>query len=365
VEKSTNGYSHNLGVGKTGGRWNFQLGQEVADEKYDINDMGILFNNNFIDHYFWSGYRWLKPKGIYNRIQVNVNAYHSQLYHNVPNQKIAARFQYFNGNINANVQLKSLWWFGVFAGYRSAGNDFYEARVPGWSYRSPERMNYNIWFESNSIKKYYAQMNLFLQARRQFHSHSTELNFSHRYRFTDKFSLSQDVLYNPANNDAGFYDLYYETNGNGEASLKDILISRRNHHTVENIIRAKYNFNNRSGITFRARHYWSKVEPQQLFDLQTDGTLLPTTHTDIVIANQNFNFFNIDAVYTVQFAPGSFINIVWKNAIFTSDDAVKHAYFKNFSRTLNAPQNNNMSVKVLYYLDYLHIKKEVSKRIGS
>jgi hypothetical protein len=248
--------------------------------------------------------------------------------------------------------LKSLWRFGAFIGYRSAGNDFYEARTPGWSFRSTERMNYNLWFESNSAKKYFAQTNLFMAFRRQFQGRNTELNFSHRYRFGDKFSLSQDLTLNPFKNDAGFYNFYNE----------DILISRRNRHTVENIIRAKYNFNNRSGITFRARHYWSKVRPQELFDLQADGTLLTTKHMDLEIVNQNFNIFNIDAVYTVQFAPGSFINIVWKNAIFTSDNAAKYAYFKNFNQTIEAPQNNNLSVKVLYYLDYLDFKKWRSRK---
>lgn len=35
------GYSHNLGFGKTGGRWNFRLAEEIADDKYEINDIGF------------------------------------------------------------------------------------------------------------------------------------------------------------------------------------------------------------------------------------------------------------------------------------------------------------------------------------
>jgi hypothetical protein len=151
----------------------------------------------------------------------------------------------------------------------------------------------------------------------------------------------------PAVNDAGFYT----TKGS------EVIFSRRNRQTVENILRAKYNFNNRSGITFRARHYWSKVQPQQLYDLKGDGTLAPTQVSNVSIQNQNINFFNIDAVYTLQFAPGSFINIVWKNSIFSPDDWAHERYFKNFARTIDAPQNNNLSFKILYYLDYLDFKK--------
>ncbi|HEX2608709.1 MAG TPA: DUF5916 domain-containing protein, partial [Flavisolibacter sp.] len=86
--KNDLGYSHQIGFGKTGGRWNFQLTQEVADEKYNINDLGLLFNNNYIDHYFWTGYRWLKPGNWYNRIQVNYNASYSTLYHKFQNQQV-------------------------------------------------------------------------------------------------------------------------------------------------------------------------------------------------------------------------------------------------------------------------------------
>ena len=49
--KTVPGYSHLAGFGKTGGRFNFMLTQDLTDDKYDHNDLGILFNNNFVDHY--------------------------------------------------------------------------------------------------------------------------------------------------------------------------------------------------------------------------------------------------------------------------------------------------------------------------
>ena len=362
--KNTNGYSHNIGFRKPGGNWNFEIGQELADEKYDINDMGILYNNNFIDHYFWTGYRWLKPKW-YNRLQVNYNAYYSILYKDIPGQKINSRFQSFTTNVNANVQLKNLWWFGMYVGYVPKGNDFYEPRVTGYSFRTPQRVQLNPWFETNYTKKYYLNIDYFVGIRDLFNSPNHQLNVSHRYRFSDKFSLSHRVMYNPSRNDAGFYQRYYQLDGSGnqvlDASgnpiLEDILFSRRDRKTVENTLSVKYSFNNKSGITLRVRHYWSKVEVKQLYDLQTDGTLVPTSHADAAIGHQNFNIFNVDAVYTRQFAPGSFINIVWKSQSYTDSDPVDYRYFKNFGRTVSAPQNNNLSLKIIYFLDYLDFKK--------
>ena len=60
---------------------------------------------------------------------------------------------------------------------------------------------------------------------------------------------------------------------------------------------------------------------------------------------------------SVRFAPGSFINIVWKDASFLADDIINRNYFRNFDHTLEQPQNNNLSIKVIYFLDYVNLKK--------
>jgi hypothetical protein len=362
--KKMNGYSHELSFAKKGGRWNYQVGQEIADDKYNINDMGILFNNNFVDHFLWTSYRWLKPTKWYNRIQINYNAYYSLLYKNVPNQKVNSKFQAFNTNVNGNIQFKNQWWAGMYIGYAFRGNDFYEPREIGYSFLSPRRIQINPWFETNETRKYYVSFNYFIGIRnfQLFTSPNHQINFSQRYRFNDKFSLRQDINFNPVYNDAGFYQKYYEDAGNGNSVLKDIIFSRRNRKTVENVITAKYNFNNKSGITFRARHYWSQVEQKQLYDLKTNGTLVPTTHNNISMENRNFNIFNVDATYTLQFAPGSFVNIVWKSQAFLSDNIADGSYFKNFNHTISEPQNNNLSLKIIYYLDYLDFKKWRKKK---
>jgi len=141
----------------------------------------------------------------------------------------------------------------------------------------------------------------------------------------------------------------------------DVIFSRRDRNTVVNTLSTKYSFSNKMWLTFRARHYTSSVDIKELYNLQTDGKLLPnTTFSDNL--NQNVNFFNIDMVYTWQFAPGSFINIVWKNAVFDFNNEVQANYFKNFERTMKASENNNISLKVIYFLDYLQLKNHKKKK---
>ncbi|MBD0331732.1 MAG: hypothetical protein ICV66_03680, partial [Chitinophagaceae bacterium] len=343
---NTTGYSHLLSFSKSG-NWSYNLTQELVDDKYDKNDMGILFNNNYLDHYFWTAYRWLKPKNWYNRIQVNYNATYSRRFKE-------SNFQHFRTNVNANIQMKNLWWAGVFVGRNAKGNDFYEPREPGRKFRSPSSWRFNMWLESNSAKKYSFGGNLFMALYEPTNGRSYEIAFYNKYRFSDKFSLTQETMFSPAYNDVGFYN---KVNNPANGGQQDIVFSTRNRSTVENVLNAKYNFNNRSGITFRTRHYWSKVRQRELFDLQQDGNLVKTTHSNLEITHRNFNAFTIDAVYTLQFAPGSFINLVWKNSIYTSDGKVEYPYFKNFDRTISSPQNNSLSLKVLYFLDYLDFKK--------
>ncbi len=45
------GISHELHVGKTSGRFNFNLSQERTDTKFSSVDMGYFTNNNFLNHY--------------------------------------------------------------------------------------------------------------------------------------------------------------------------------------------------------------------------------------------------------------------------------------------------------------------------
>lgn len=105
----------------------------------------------------------------------------------------------------------------------------------------------------------------------------------------------------------------------------------------------------------RARHYQSTVKYEDFYSLRPDGRLNPNT-TFNENRNTNVNFFNVDMVYTWQFAPGSFFNLVWKNNTFTENDKSDTAYFLNLKEVLKSDQNNNLSLKVIYFIDYLRLK---------
>lgn len=346
---SKSGYSQQLYFGKTSGRFNFNVWQELTDTKFTSNDLGYFTNNNYIDHGAWVGYRWTKPKGFYNQIGINFNFNYSLLYTQIAD--IDKKYQRSNINFNSHVQTKKLLWFGSFWNYSPIQNDFYEPRNYGWFFRRGSSLSGGAWFETNYAKKYSGYSEGSIRGYFNFYNQlGIDWMGSHNYRFSKKFSMSHRLSVNPRFNNVGF------TANSGS----QIIFARRDVRSVENILSGKYNFTNMMGITIRVRHYFSSVDNKEFYTLQKNGTLIPNT-TFTGNTNQNVNFFNVDMVYTWQFAPGSFLNIVWKNAVLDFKDIVEPSYFKNFGNTIEADQNNNISLKVIYFLDYLQLKKKKIK----
>ena len=75
------------------------------------------------------------------------------------------------------------------------------------------------------------------------------------------------------------------------------------------------------------------------------------------ITDFSFNSFNVDMVFSWIFAPGSSFNFVWKNEITSETDTVSGNYFNNLNDTFMEPQLNNISLKILYYIDYQRLRK--------
>ncbi len=260
--------------------------------------------------------------------------------------------------MNGNIQTKKLSWLGFYTAFNPHQNDFYEPRVWGQYFTRGSSAIIDLWYESNSAKKYsfYTEV----AARKYFKFYNTfaaDINFSQTYRFNSKFSLSHRLNFYPRFNSMGFstFDTLTQT------SPTENYFARRRVNTVEDILSAKYNFTNRMGLTFRARHYVSSVKNKEFYTLGNDGKLTQDVYNKN--NNRNLNYFNIDMVYTWQFAPGSFLNLVWKSSIEDSRRVVEDSYFKNLGNTLSTDQVNNFSMKVIYFLDYLQIKNH-KKRIA-
>ena len=106
------------------------------------------------------------------------------------------------------------------------------------------------------------------------------------------------------------------------------------------------------------RHYWSLLQNTNFYNLNPDGYWRDTTF--FANENLNFNSFNVDMFFTWDFLPGSRLTVAWKNALggnVSIDPYTNMTYFKNFGRSIDNPHSNEITVKIVYYLDYLKLRK--------
>jgi hypothetical protein len=353
--KNQTGYAHGLYFGKTSGRFGFRVYQDLYDAKYNKSDMGFFTNNNFLEHGLWAGYNWLKPKEKqwYNQMRINYNMWHSKLVTPMDAFKGKDRmYQNFGINVNASAQTKKLWWFGFLVSVNARSNDFYEPRMPGRVFRNKGNVGGNIWYESNFGKKFYWTASLFGRTGGVFNYFYKEISITARQQFSSKFTIDNNIIISNNRNSTGWAD----TNGD------TVIFARREVNTVEDVMNFKYSFNNKMGVTLRLRHYWSKVDPKQFYELNKEGDLetpgLPYNEN----RNQNYNFLSADMVYNWQFAQGSFFSVVWKDIGESFTRSFEKNYITNLGRTVEGNQFNSLSVRMIYFLDYLTAKKSLNKK---
>jgi hypothetical protein len=338
-KKDRSGYFYELETGKQSGNFTWSYEQRLADRRFDPSDMGFFTNNNFFDQSAEVHYNIYKPGKWYYRIQSFLELTYSRRYKPAAYQNLTLEYGPY-------IQFKNLWSAEIYSNWSAKGNDFYESRN-GSIYKTPGSFNIQLYINSNRAKAYNAGGYLGYGTRTMFDAKVYDFYFYQNFRINDRLSFGTDFSYTPS------YDLVNWVGFNGDQTV----FSRYDRNTIENAVDAKYNFTNKMGINLRARHYWSDRRNKAFYDLTADGGLIDYQGPELKTTNQNYNVFNIDLIYTWQFAPGSELSITYKNLSETNDSFLTKRYFRNLDYILSGPQNNSLSIKMLYYIDYLDLRK--------
>ena len=183
-----------------------------------------------------------------------------------------------------------------------------------------------------------------------------------RFRITNQLNLihswNQYLQFNSEGYAVGF--------GTSVDIFNGILFGNRDRITSTQSLGIDYTMTNRIGMTFRLRHYNAKVIYNSFSELLDNGRLDPLENysgLDIngnSVYNINYNAFTIDMLFRWVFLPGSELNLVWKNSIFTSDENVDQDYWTTLNNTLKNGPVNTLSLKVIYWLDSQYLKKNKS-----
>jgi hypothetical protein len=334
------GYSYDLQFGKKSGTFTYNYKQEFSDSHFDPSDMGFYMNNNFFDQSLNFAYNVYKPGKWYNSIQAWTEIEYSRRFK-------SSDYQSFGVSPGAYIQFKNLWSLELITEFMPKGNDFYESRN-GTIFRAPASSRMAIFVNPNRAKAYNFGGNISLTKMSMFNGKTYNFYFFQNYRVSDKLAFGLDLNFAPSYNAVNWVGF------NGAQAV----FSRYDRNTVENTMDAKYSFTNRMGIQLGVRHYWADRRNKDFYSLNTDGSLSPYAGQALQNVDRNYNVFNIDLAYVWQFTPGSELNITYKNAAESNEQVLTKRYGRNFDKVLSGPQNNSLSVKVLYYIDYLNLAKK-------
>ena len=342
------GYKYYGGVSKISGTWQYGIGLEALSSTYNRNDMGYLGSNNFSTSNAYLHFNMVDPWPFIQRAEGGIDVYYSYNFTNGLRQ-----------NFSESLALHSVFhnFSSIWGGFGLTPVACYEFNEP----RTPGRYSYNVegywsWigFNTDSRKRIATEASFHINGymkNNYYHLNapiSPSLNLSPRLRVSDKLSFQYSFNFNYDPNNLGYANM--DTSG-------AIIYGERELYTYENTLTGKYIFKNDLSFSLNARHYWNTGEYIRYYTLLDDGMIQPNT---VYSDNNNFSYnaFNIDAVFSWQFAPGSTISLVYKNAIEKDEQIIYSKFSDNFTKTVESPQTNSISFKVLYYLDYQRLRKK-------
>lgn len=341
----TTGYTFDTSIGRQSGKWRWEVGYNFENKNFDPNDLGILFSNNEQTIYGFTGYRQLKPIGIFNNFGIN-------WWYNVNFQHESGVYTGTSTGLSFWSQTRERFEFGGNLNVRTKSKDFFEPRqgsTSGVFFERPVRINFNHWGSTDFRKKLAINYNWYHTFFKNISKESYGFRFGPRYRFNNQFSLTYSFRFNQTNNDLGFVE---------ELDNGDVIFGERDRTTYENSVSGKYSFNTNSALSLTFRHNWSKVPyTEEFFKLnQNNGQLVASSHKDNY--NRNFNSWNLDLNYVWQFAPGSQLIAFYRNAINPNSDFAPAdiAFTDNINRLFNETMTHTFSLRFVYFIDYNNIK---------
>jgi hypothetical protein len=356
-DKKQFGHTGGVNLGKQTGNFTFSSNYYEESDTYDPNDLGFLMNNNSRVFNQLFSYRIFKPFWRLNRLTTNLNVSYSRLYK--PDVYVSTVV-----SLSGFVNTKKFHAMGFNVDATVTPNyDYFEPRVWGKFFTRPKAINYGAWISTNYQKKFALDVNTFWTYIDRENWQEYGYGVSPRWRISNQIFLVYELEHTLNKGTQGFAVPF----GIPAETTNAILFGNRDRTNVTNTINLRYTFTKTMGFTFRLRHYRSNVKYNYFYDLQDNGNLARNTFTGLDVNgesayNTNFNAFTIDMVYRWVFKPGSEINVVWKNSIFTNDKRVLESYMRNLNSTFENGALNSISIKVIYWLDYQSLKSALKKK---
>ncbi|WP_321308805.1 DUF5916 domain-containing protein [Marinifilum fragile] len=340
------GYMHEVQVGKIQGKFTWNYFHRLMTDKYNPNDLGFLYRNNQINNNLNLFYDNFEPKGSVIQRHARFQIHHEARYE--PRRYASISFYY-----NTRLKFHNHFAMGFYGNTRPMHRyDYEEPRVSGMKLRKGSSTSAGFWISTDYRKALALDIDANYGVRMSTDDLKTfRLKVSPRYRVNDKLLMVYETAWSRNLDELGY--------ASSETDINDyttVYIGNRNTARLENKFSANYIFNNNTSLSFRMRHYWAKAEYKDFYTLMDNGRVADSDYNEN--HDVNFNTFNVDMVYNWRFAPGSELALVWKSSIRDAQDEIRHGFVDNLKDTFDATQLNSFSVKLLYYIDYMSLKRK-------
>jgi hypothetical protein len=336
-----NGFKTALNFAKTRGKYRYLFSGKYLSENYDINDLGLIFVNNYHAGYGEMTYRIVNPTKVFNSFKINQNV-------NVEIQNTTGKTQEtWYQTVMTATTLKNHYLEGKLQINPLNRFDFYEPRVYGRYVYKPKSALLYAQFYSNDNRSFHYEIEGYIEKFDEENRNTYTLNGGGKYRFNDKLSLSYNILYTRKASDRGWVGFEND----------DIIFAERNREIVEHYFTGKYSINDKMTFNLITRYYWSYSENHEFLTLQDDGYLIHNS-TYSKNKNRNFNSWNLDFSYSWWFAPGSEISVLYRNYALESTNLVQKNISTNLSNVFDTNLTNIFSVSIRYYIDYNSLKRK-------
>ena len=346
------GHTYNVTLSKMAGNLTFSLGHFLESATYDPNDLGFLQAPNEIGSFLNVDYRVFEPRGRWNRISTSFNAFLNQvetprMFNNVfLSASCRATTLAFNTwNLELNTQ-------------PTDGNNIFASRIDGLVWREPAWYSINGWFSSDYRKRIALDLGYWHAGGDTYRDwKENTYRVAPRIRINDRLSVRYVWKIIDRRNERGWAFLDSLEDGT-EVSI----FGKRRNREYTQVLNVNYIFTNRMSLTTRVRHAWSQVRYDALYRLLDSGVISETPYLESGFADLedlNFNAWSIDMVYRWNFAPGSEVNIVWKNQLFqetrlgdVEQFSLPETYADNFNQMIESGFFNSLSIRLISFIDY-------------
>ncbi|MBC6490236.1 hypothetical protein BC349_04625 [Flavihumibacter stibioxidans] len=340
------GWANYASFGKVSGQWQWNLGSSVESDRYNTNDMGFLLAPNEITTEGSISYNVFTPTIRFLQQRYKLYAEQTNLYKPYGFQSVqikASAFWWFKNfwDMTAELVLNPVKYYDYF----ELRSNYKKLMRPSWFY-------VGLSGSTDSRKRLYGYWNIgFAESKDVYNDMYYRLNNGIRYRFSQRFSAE---LSNNLQSDNGQVGYAFEREANGEpiAALRKV-------YDVATVLSGIYNFTPRMNMTFRGRHYWSKVTNRKFFTVDGDGNWIDRPFLNG--RDQNVNIFNVDVFYVWDFRLGSRIVAGWKNWVdpqSTNDIKTHPGYTQNLNQVFNMGHGNEFTIRFIYFLDYQDLRKK-------